>query len=117
MSGDNQSTLPFEKFANANIHINEVCCYGTVSVSKESFLSSWNFEDKPLACVFFSPSGVRTVTSYLENLEWESVKVFAIGETTANALLSQTPINRCDGVPSQFNLEGIKSMLLQYFNH
>ncbi|CAG9327275.1 unnamed protein product [Blepharisma stoltei] len=118
LGGDNQSTLPHEKYQKAEITIKEVCCYSTIPVGKESFLNSIQ-NIQPIGCVFFSPSGVKTATKHLadQNWNWGAVKTFAIGDTTATALRNNSEIARCDGVPTEFNLEGLKQVLIDYFSH
>lgn len=109
LSGTNQATLPYEVFRAANIEVTEVVCYGTKPVSEETLLESVQHIPVPQICVFFSPSGVKTATNFIK-WPWESQFLIAIGKTTAASL--QSILNKCDGIPSESNLSGIKSLLL-----
>ena len=111
LCGDNQTTLPYDEFRNAGIEILEVCCYKTCDISIEEFEENLKNVPFPDFCVFFSPSGVRCATNFLL-WNWNSIKLIAIGNTTANELINL--IGKCDGVPSQFNLNGIKQLLLDF---
>lgn len=109
LSGTNQATLPFELFKAANIQVTELVCYGTKPVSEEALLESVQNIPIPEICVFFSPTGVKAATSYI-NWPWESQLLIAIGKTTAASL--QSILKKCDGIPSESNLTGIKNLLL-----
>lgn len=111
LCGDNQATLPYEDFKQANIEVQEVCCYGVRDVSQEELMKSLENSQVPDFCVFFSPSGVRCVTEKI-NWDWGKPMLLAIGSTTAKAL--NDTLGRCDGVPEEFNLNGIKDLLMKY---
>ena len=107
--GDNQSTLPYLEFREAGVEVLEVCAYGTRAVSCEEINESVREIGKPDLCVFFSPSGVECVTESIR-WDWKDIFVIAIGNTTAQALREK--IQKCDAIPREFNLNGIKEILV-----
>jgi uroporphyrinogen-III synthase len=110
LCGDNQTTLPYEEFEQAGVSVTELYCYGTREINSQELIQALQDAGLPNICVFFSPSGVKCVKRILE-WDWEKVSLVAIGNTTANALLEE--FSKCDGMPSEYNLNGIKSLLLE----
>lgn len=112
LAGDNQATLPFEDFQKAGIEVTEITCYGTQEITQEELQSCCRIVPVPDICVFFSPSGVKTVASKLD-WPWGLISLISIGTTTQAALLEI--LGKCDGIPNEFNLAGIKDLLLSKF--
>mmetsp|Transcript_930 Transcript_930/g.1448 ORF Transcript_930/g.1448 Transcript_930/m.1448 type:complete len:237 (-) Transcript_930:335-1045(-) len=106
LCGDNALSLAREEMEKQGYDFMQAVVYHTRSVSSEELFQS--LEEVPDVCVFFSPSGVKTVASAF-NWDWSTIQVIAIGDTTASAL--QNTLNKCDGVPEEFNLEGLVKLL------
>lgn len=111
LCGDNQNTLPDEEFRSANIEVLEVLAYGTREANIEEIQKGISEVPVPDICIFFSPSGVTCVAKSLQ-LNWEKTCLVAIGATTAEALIST--FKKCDFVPSEYNLTGIRKILMDY---
>ena len=107
--GDLQATLPEDLLATCCLE--QVCAYSTVPASADEIRRGFEAAGEPHTLVFFSPSGVRAVVGALgENYAWADTRLIAIGKTTAKALTEE--LGRCDGVPEQSNLDGIRDLLL-----
>jgi uroporphyrinogen-III synthase len=109
LSGDNQATFPLSTFEFAGIDAREVTCYGTREVSLSEINTQLSSIPIPDICVFFSPSGAKTVKKHLP-WPWEAISLISIGSTTQDSVLSL--FGKSDGIPSEFNLTGLKSLLL-----
>lgn len=111
LCGDNEQSLPRAKLENNGVEIQQCVCYTTIGVSPEELRPVLRALPPPQACVFFSPSGVRTVAQSGEL--WPSASLLAIGSSTAKAL--REVLGRCDGVPQEFNLVGVVRLLNELY--
>ena len=109
LSGTNQATLPAEVFKNAQIEITELVCYGTKPVTREYLLESVQHIQIPDICIFFSPSGVKTVSASIQ-WPWDSMTLISIGQTTSASI--QQHLNIVPIQPASSNLSSIKDLLL-----
>ena len=109
LSGTNQSTLPAEVFKSAQIEVTELVCYGTKPVSRESLLESVQNIQTPDICIFFSPSGVKTVSHSIQ-WPWDSMTLISIGQTTSASIQEQFSLVPMQ--PDSSNLSSIKDLLL-----
>ena len=107
LCGDNEQSLPRAKLESGGVEVFQCICYTTVGISPEELRPVLEALPPPRACVFFSPSGVRTVSQ--SRALWPSVDLLAIGSSTAKALREE--LGRCDGLPHEFNIAGIVTLL------
>ncbi|CAG9316577.1 unnamed protein product [Blepharisma stoltei] len=116
LSGYRQKVTPIRQLKEFDISVRNVCCFSTSSVYKTDILKTLK-GITPVACVFFNVAGVRIVCNTLKNTgwEWRDKCIFATEETVAKALREKKEIRRCDAIPQDSNLEGIKQMLQSYF--
>jgi len=114
ISGDIQSTLPISDYEAHGINLVNVVGYSTREVDAQILASKIELTSQPSAVVFFSPSGVRAVMTamLLQRTSWDlgAIKLFAIGETTGNAVREH--FGKCEGWPEASNLHSVKEMLI-----
>lgn len=113
LCGDNEKSLPREKLRERGVTVIDCVCYTTVGVEESVLRREMSESACPQVCVFFSPSGVETVSRCRDVWAWDAIDLLAIGTSTATALREK--FGRCDGVPAQFSLPGVVELLNQKY--
>ena len=59
--------------------------------------------------MFFSPSGVKLIESFIHKWNWEYIIKVGFGETTKNAIISH--FGKCEFTPVKPDLEALRMLL------